>query len=307
MITRSICFRFDVDTPRCLVRGMPALLDLAKELDVRFTFYVNTGRAVLRRLHIKTRGGKVSAKKLSALRKLGPWSYIYTAVRNPRLAEIDRTGIVARAVAEGHDVGLHGGRNHAEWQRHADTWSEAKTRAELDFGMDALRRLGVPDIASFASPGWNTPPGLAGILPDYGIRILADSHGTDTHTMERTSPDEALQVPTAFAGEPGGIGYLEWLTARGMDRDQALSHFAAQLDAQPRRFAILYDHPCFAGIEALALLREMVVHCKRAGTDVMTLAEIVDAARSRAEATGDGHATPRGQSRSNEDMMGYSV
>lgn len=275
MITRSICFRFDVDTPRCLTQGMPALLDLAKELDVRFTFYVNTGRAVLRRLHVITRGRKASAKKLSALRKLGPWSYVYTAVRNPRLAEIDRTGIVARAVAEGYDVGLHGGRNHA------DTWLEAKARAELDFGIDALKRLGATNIQSFASPGWNTPSGLARILPDYGIWTLADLHGIDTVMMERTSPEEALQIPTAFAGEPGGIGYLEWLTARGMDRDQALSHFATQLDAQPRQFAVVYDHPCFAGIEALALLREMIIHCKRAGTDMSTLADLASQLNSR--------------------------
>lgn len=274
MTRQLICFRFDVDTPRCLTHGMPVLLDLAKELDVRFTFYVNPGRAVLRRELLK-RGNprQTVAPKLSGLRKLGFVEYVRVATRNPVLSRIDRDHTVERAVAEGHEVGLHGGHNHAEWQRYAHTWSEDKVRAEIEFGLDALKGLGVGAVSSFASPGWNTPPGLAEILPEYGINILADRHGLDPHTTDGAHTGHTLQVSTAFTGEPGGVGYLEWLTAQGLDNEQSLSHFATQLDAGSEQYVALYDHPCFAGIEGLPLLRMMVTHCHDAGVKVLTFSE----------------------------------
>ena len=285
MITRSICFRFDVDTPRCLLHGMPALLDLARELDVRFSFFIAPGRTTLPRAAPRHgRGPRAAGRNLSNLRKLGPFEFARTAIRRPRLSYLDRQGVVRRAVAEGHVIGLKGGSDNAGWRRQAHTWTESRTGAEIQSGLDGLRGMGASAITAFASPGWNSPANIQDILPEYGISIIADRHGHGDKAKTRHISGKALPIAVEFTGEPGGIGYLEWLTARGMDRDEALSHFAAQLDTEYRPYAVLFEHACFAGLEGLALLREMVVHCKRAGTAIRTMAELASTSVSGAGA-----------------------
>ena len=41
-----ITIRFDIDTITCLEQGVPELLSIAKEEDIRFSFFVNMGKAV---------------------------------------------------------------------------------------------------------------------------------------------------------------------------------------------------------------------------------------------------------------------
>jgi len=271
-----VCFRFDVDTPRCLNEGMPALLDLAQKLGVKFTFFVNPGRAVSRHVPPSHNGSQPTAPKLSSLRKLGWRSYVYTATINPRLSRIDRAGQVARAVAEGHEVGLHGGRNHALWQRHAHDWHEDKVRSEIEWGMAALRGMGVTEIKSFASPGWNTPPGLEVILPDYGIDVLADDHGPECEGVTQLADGHAILVPTNLVGEPGGVGYLEWCTAQGLEPDDVLALFAEQFRIDDKDCYVLYDHPCFAGREGLPLLRKLIQFTQSQNKRIATVTELHD-------------------------------
>lgn len=274
MARHSVCFRFDVDTPCCLTAGVPALLDLAEELDVRFTFFVNPGRAVSLPSLLRGHGARESAPKLSGRRKLGWRQYLYTALRNPPLGRLDRAGHIARAVAGGHDVGLHGGRNHAQWQRRAHTWNEATVRDELDYGIRTLKDLGVDDITSFASPGWNTPPGLEHILPDYGIRVLADLHGPCCDAVVQAANEEVAHVPTNLLGEPGGVGYLEWRTAQRLDVEDVLGLFAEQFRIGDKDCYVVYDHPCFAGLEGLPLLRRLIEFCRACHFEITTVSEL---------------------------------
>jgi len=271
---RRICFRFDVDTPCCLNDGMPALLDLAQELGVKFTFFVNPGRAVSRRVLPSRKASRETAAKLSSLRKLGWRSYLYTATINPPLWRIDRAGHVARAVAQGHEVGLHGGRNHALWQRRAHDWHKDKVRSEIEWGLAALHAMGVAEIKSFASPGWNTPPGLDTILPDYGIEVLADDHGPECSRVTQTTDDSAIRVPTNLLGEPGGVGFLEWQIAQQFAPDSSVSLFAKNLLVSHTDCHVLYDHPCFAGREGLPLFNRLIKFAQSQNKTIATVTEI---------------------------------
>ena len=50
---KYFCFRFDVDTPKCIKSGVPNLISLSKKLDVPFTFFINMGRGTSRWSFIK--------------------------------------------------------------------------------------------------------------------------------------------------------------------------------------------------------------------------------------------------------------
>jgi len=88
---KYFCFRFDVDTPKCIKKGVPNLISFSKKLDVPFTFFINMGRGTSRWSYIKKTlpfGNKSIAHttpKLSNLKKLGLWNYFLMALMNPKV------------------------------------------------------------------------------------------------------------------------------------------------------------------------------------------------------------------------------
>ena len=265
------CFRFDADTHACVSRGIPKLAELGDQLGVRFTFFVNMGRAfdpgitLLKGFQRLLHGGRRGS--ISAARKLGWRAALRAAILNPRAGRSDPAALRA-AAASGHEIGLHGGRNHARWERSAHTWSEARLRREVRLGLRWLRESGVSAPVSFASPAWNSPAALRRVLPAEGFRFLAD--GYDAARSDVTDAAGLWDVPTNITAEPGRAGYLETLRLRGWTTEQIVRDFRSQIAAQSR-LAVVYDHPFFAGIHALEQVGELVRAARDAGFCVETI------------------------------------
>ena len=276
-MNKIICFRFDVDTFPCAARGVPNLVDLARKYDVKFTFYFSMGRAI----HIPTLlFGKKSmslperAAKLSNMQKLGAIAYVHTALLNPRVGSSFPANI-AEAHQEGHEVGLHGGRNHGDWMSNVHTWSEQKVGDELDWGMARLVEAGIDNVHSFSSPGWQAPDSLHSALAHRGFTSVADIHGHDEYEVKRSSrvEQDLYCLPTNILGEPGGVGYIEHLRASTCSRQSMLEKFESDLErtGQP---AVLYDHPYYAGIHELDFVDSMLKLAHDAGYKTARLDEL---------------------------------
>jgi peptidoglycan/xylan/chitin deacetylase (PgdA/CDA1 family) len=276
---KTCCFRFDVDTHACVTRGMPALLALAHSLDVRFTFFVNMGRAFNRRITLaKAFRRLVSREKLAhvtAAAKLGLRDSLIAATLNPNAGLVSPETLRAAQKA-GHEIGVHGGRNHAQWELAAHTWPEDRVRSEILSSLQAMQKHSLLETTSFASPAWNTPPCLKEILPSLGFRILADTYDASARGIAREANGLTL-VPTNITPGPGRAGYLETLGLRGMDEAAIAAHFKSQRAAQDR-LAVVYDHPFYAGIHGLAALRGMIKAALDSGFQVATMKEAVAAA-----------------------------
>jgi peptidoglycan/xylan/chitin deacetylase (PgdA/CDA1 family) len=276
-VPKLFSFRFDVDTHRCVRDGMPALSALGQELKAPFTFFVNMGRAVsipemFARLSGRRGTGQPTAAKYSARRKLGWRGYLEAAVLNPRVGA-GFPSALRDAVEMGHEVGLHGGINHARWQVEAAEWSEARFVEEVDGALAALVDAtgGVAPLG-FASPGWTTSAVLPDILRVRGFSYLADAHGF----VERSDAVLA-NVPTQLTGEPGGVAYLEHLRAAGLDDDAVTDRFLADLTRAGDR-VVVYDHPYYAGIADLEMVRRLVTLARGEGYEVVRMADQVEVA-----------------------------
>lgn len=271
------CLRFDVDTERCLVEGVPRLLALGERLDAPFTFFVNMGRAVCRRP--VRREAATCAPKLPPRRKLGAGPFLRTVLLNPRVGA-GRPDIVRAIAAAGHEVGLHGGCNHGAWQHGAMGWDARRVADEVAWGVDRLRAAGAGPIRAFASPGWTRPPALPEVLSHHGFDVLADDHGTGPGRWAGLDNGARLiSVKTNLLGEPCGVGYLETLRADGLDDDAILARFERDLDGSGG-LAVAYDHPVYAGLHGIELLARMVAAARARGFRVATLSEVADHARA---------------------------
>lgn len=276
-MTRPLfCFRFDVDTPRCIATGVPNLLELASRKAVKFTFFVNMGRAVAyRNLLRKGRGREAGVvSKLTSVEKLGLAESLKIALFNPLVGAAQR-GLINDAINAGHEVGLHGGKNHATWQYGAHSWSTARIHEEIAWGKKALEDISGSPVRAFSSPGWNGGPAINTMLSRLSFRYSADLHGDDYDTIQTCAVSRLAQISTNMSGEPGGVGFLEWLTASGMDTKTSLDYLDARLERQ--RFAsILYDHPCYAGIHKLELLAALIDRVRQRGYEITTMSDVLE-------------------------------
>lgn len=279
---RLFCLRFDVDTHRCVREGVPRLLDLAQSEAAVFTFFVNMGRAVDHRAMLRAwlrRTGRRDAgtPRISARRKLGARGYVTAALLNPPVGA-GAAAVVQRIEDEGHEIGLHGGLNHAAWQSGAAEWSEARFRAEIDAGLRMMEAAGVSRPRGFASPGWQGPPKLWPVLEAAGFEYVADAHGPNHELGPVPGSERLLRVPTALTGEPDGVAYLEYRRAIGEGTAAILAHFEASLEAADG-YVVAYDHPYHAGLREIDALRQMIALARRAGFTVATLGRLAASRR----------------------------
>lgn len=266
------CFRLDVDTHVC-VRGMENLLQLGSDNPrIRFTAFFNMGKAVSRRHSLSELFGKPghprTTPQLTSLQRIGWQGVAVAGLFNPFVAS-PHSDLLRRTRDQGHEVGLHGGTNHATWQREAGTWSEARIRREVEWGVSRLSDALAGPVSGFASPGWTTSPFLSAVLREFGFRYLADHHAPEAETLGFDGSHALYHVPTNMTGEPGGVGYIENLRARGLTDLQILDHFRSEL--KQRRLAVVYDHPGYLGIKALSLAREMFEIAGDLGFEILTM------------------------------------
>lgn len=271
---RTIVFRFDVDTHVGAIEGVPRLLALADRLDVRFTFFVNMGRAVsyrhlLERL-IARRSRDATAPKLSNWTKLGGAAFVRTVMLN-RVVGTAIPEILAEAARGGHHIGLHGGRNHGAWQADATHWTEARVLDELSYGIERFATAVGTNPESFSSPGWTQPPGLDRLLRESGFGLVADRHGPGEVIVDEPLPG-ITAVSTNLTGEPAGVGYVETMAARGITGSRLGQMFAG--DLEPYERAAVYDHPAFAGRAGLGAVETIVDTARALGFRWITMRQM---------------------------------
>lgn len=257
---KYICFRFDIDTHICLREGVPNLLKLFEAYDARGTFFVSMGRSFDRSLFLREKikaqfsGKKTANGTFSMFSKLGAANSTTALLINPKIGAVHKT-ILHDIIAHGHELGLHGGKNHALWEKNAKNWSEQKILQEIDYGLGHFRQQQLPAPVSFASPCWQSPIGIEKLLKQRGFSILADEYSATHQPNKEVSG--FIHFPTNVIGKHGNVGFVENLRALGYSSEEILSEFKRQLDTEGN-YKMVFDHPFYIGIKELEILSQMI-------------------------------------------------
>ena len=273
---RRLAIRFDVDTHLCMSKGVPNLIELANTHEVKFTFFINTGKAISYKEIFKSLLRRNSmpnaAEHLTAIEKLGLKEYLRLLFLNPKVTT-GNENIVADLIDQGHEIGLHGGINHASWQMRACHWDEEKVLENVRWGVSQLSSLGVKEVSGFSSPCWEHPKYLAGILSKLGFKCIADEHGYDFNKKEILS-SKIASIPTCMTAEPSGVAYFENLYARHLTMAEKSNIITKQLDAV-EDFIVVYDHPYFLGIHDLPTLDLTLKIANKLGFKIVPMRELI--------------------------------
>ncbi len=257
---KIICFRFDIDTHICLKHGVPNILKLFKKYNGYCTFFVNMGRSFSLEFLLKEKlkeTWKTQKKEkvfFSMVSKLGILNSIEAILLNPKVGP-NYSAILHDIISSGHELGLHGGRNHAKWEKEVLYWDREKIQDEVIYGLNQFEKLGLPKPLSFASPCWQSPKILASILSDLNFLILADTISIDDCIYKKN--ENILEIPTNVIGKQSDVGFVENLRALGYSSIEIIEEFSQQLDKEGN-FKMVFDHPLYIGVKELDVLSKMI-------------------------------------------------
>ncbi|MGF2733415.1 polysaccharide deacetylase family protein [Marinobacter sp. DUT-1] len=275
-----LILRFDIDTIACLKKGVPPLLALARQEDLPMTFFANLGKAVNWSGVVRSRlergaAGAIKAESLAASSKLGWPSLLRTVIMDPLVSKVGRNEL-KDIEAQGHDLGLHGGKNHSAWHHGAREWSEARLRTELDWGIKRMEALGLKRPKIFASPGFTNPDILSEILRELGFKAVADRHGWALPALgDQVEASVApIEITTGMLGEPGAIGFVEYLVAKGLDPKDLPDILEEFINAN--QTYVLYDHPCFSGGQGYFMLKAIIKTWQSLGGQFVKISDLIN-------------------------------
>lgn len=272
---KALIFRFDIDTHKCISEGVPNLLKLANHHKVKFTFFINFGKSVDRTQSLMDifKKKKKSIKSLPAVSKLGLTDYLYLLLFNPAIGEKYQKQIQT-ILANKHEVGIHGGKNHATWFNDANKWSKEKIETELKWAIEMLKKNTNKPAIGFASPGWNGSKKIYSVLREMGFTYVADDHSNKPKQIIK-SENSLKRVPTNISGEPGGVAYIEHCRASNMEDEELLNDFKEKLKKR-KKLAVIYDHPYNAGVKELKVLEQMIILGKSLNYKIITIKEYLN-------------------------------
>lgn len=286
-MSRTLAFRFDVDSVTCIERGIPELRRLADRFGVRFTFFVNMGYSFNWshnvRHFLKRRGERSvqpergdARSSLPTATKLGWTGILKTVLLNPRLGDRYRATFDALH-AEGHELGLHGGTDHVIWQRSLDELGIRELEQLFRPAFEHFsERYGKP--AGFASPGFRYNDVVLDLLDTEGFVYASDMSGESPFRPPAKDgrSHEHYQVPVNVLGERS-VPLVEQGLARGVTPSQIEQSLVDAITV--REFALVYGHPYVEGVNA-SLLGGALERVRDA-YDVVTVAEYLNRWRAR--------------------------
>ena len=174
----KLAIKIDIDTLRGYREGLPVLLDILKEHNIKASIFFslgpdNSGKAIRR---IFRRGFITKMFKTKATTAYGIKTMLYgTLLPAPMIAD-SNPDLIRRAIYEGHDCGIHSW-DHVYWQDNLPKLTREKIRNELSKAMELYEKISGERAKSCAAPGWQVTRESLRVQDEFDFDYASDVRG----------------------------------------------------------------------------------------------------------------------------------
>jgi peptidoglycan/xylan/chitin deacetylase (PgdA/CDA1 family) len=167
--------KIDVDTYWGMKNGVPRLLRVLKDFDVRGTFFLsigpdNSGRAALQLIKNPLFRKKMLRTKAPSL--YGWKTALYGTLLPAPMIALSFPEVVRQILDEGHEVQFHAW-DHRRWQDELPEKSEKWIRDWFEKGMEGFARLTGRKPTAFGAPSWLIDDRVLSIIKRYSFEYLS--------------------------------------------------------------------------------------------------------------------------------------
>lgn len=203
--------KVDVCTHAGLQHGVPALLRLFDELNIRASFFIaggpdHSGRAIRR---VFRRGFLQKMRRTNAVGTYGLRTVLYgTLLPGPQIAR-SFPDTLRSLVRAGHEVGMHG-YDHVYWQDQLPKLSVAAISAELERARAAFGEILGAAPRAFGAPGWQCTAASFASEDALNLAYHSDTRGVSPFRPQMDGQHfRTIDIPTTLLTLDetyGGVG-----------------------------------------------------------------------------------------------------
>lgn len=249
-----IALKVDVDTLRGTLEGVPPLLRLLDQFNVRATFLFSlgpdhTGRAIKR---IFRPGFLSKVGRTSVTSHYGIKTLLYgTLLPGPHIGK--RGAQVMRSVAAaGHETGIHT-YDHIDWQDSVSKRDAAWTRTQMDKARVVYQEIFQHPALTHGAAGWQMNAHAFRLEQEYGFRYASDCRGTQPFLPVIDGQVSACpQLPTTLPTLDEVIGLDGW------SEDNVYEYILAQSEIARPHGHVYTLHAELEGMRLLPTLQKLL-------------------------------------------------
>jgi len=187
--------KIDVDTYWGMKNGVPRLLQVLKDFQVRGTFFLsigpdNSGRAALQLIKNPLFLKKMLRTKAASL--YGWKTALYGTLLPAPMIALSFPDIVRQIMDEGHEVQFHAW-DHRRWQDELPKKSEKWIEGWFEAGIGGFEKLASRKPAAFGAPSWLIDDRVLKIIQKYHFEYLSCTRAKAPFIFEELN---ILEIPS---------------------------------------------------------------------------------------------------------------
>jgi undecaprenyl phosphate-alpha-L-ara4FN deformylase len=264
----TFSLKVDVDTDRGTRIGVPNLIALFDEFDIKATFLFslgpdNTGRAIKR---IFRPGFFSKVKRTSVVGVYGIRTLLNgVLLPGPHVGRRNE-GVMRQVLDRGHEPGIHC-YDHIRWQDGLLKMTESEVREEFGKARNEFERIFGEPARTAGAAGWQANAASLGVYDEANLLYASDSRGTHPFfPLAGGQTFKTLQIPTTLPTLDELLGRPEYPEARLPEHYRSLRR-----TDQPNVMTI---HAELEGMKYLALFRTFLKQARSSGFRFVLLRDL---------------------------------